>query len=172
MSFFDDLFGSAGGAQSAAGATGAAVPPPAAPAASAEPPFSFAGGLMGPQLSGQQIAASGITSLGQSLMSSPSNDPLRGFGAAVKSNNTLLANGSSRQRLIETLRQMGKSDIEIQMLLASPQGLAALGAGDAGSAATTPTPALGGLGALSGGIGAPAPGTSFDPLLGPNSPRF
>lgn len=86
------------------GATGSDTPIPG--------PYDAAGDVFG--------------ALGKSLMTSPGNDPLRGFGGAIQGvNNAQTASEKTRQ-LIQTLRGKGLTDQQIQAAISNPSLLSGL----------------------------------------------
>ena len=128
MGLFDDIFGGGGDPASAAPTVSAAPANPVQPN-TPNPLSGFLGGLMGPQ---QNTGSPGLTSdvltaLGQSLMFSPSNNPMKGFDTALNKQ-TAVSNGDlQKQRMVSALRAAGKTDAEIQALLSGQQPAGAMG---------------------------------------------
>lgn len=73
------------------------------------------GGLM------QQQGGNIMHALGKSLMSSPRNNPMQGFGGALNSLAQAQQGGDQRKMLFELLKRAGFSDQEAQMYSSNPQ---------------------------------------------------
>jgi hypothetical protein len=116
MSMFDFLSQLMGGGMGAGG-------PQQAPDAGApmQLPSAAPGGLGG--LGGFLGGAGGnaMQALGQSLMTSPRNNPMAGFGKAMEGVNQSNAANGQRQMLIQILKQAGFSDEDAAKYASNPQ---------------------------------------------------
>lgn len=91
------------------------------PGAPMQLPSAAPGGLGGLGGFMQQHGNNMMQALGTSLMSSPSNNPLQGFGSAFSQLSKAQGSGDQRKALFAMLKRAGFSDMDAQMYSANPQ---------------------------------------------------
>lgn len=91
------------------------------PGAPMQLPSAAPGGLGGLGGFMQKGGYDMLQGIGQSLMSSPRNNPLAGFGKAMQGIDSSNAAGSQRQMLVAMLKRAGFSDEDAMKYAASPE---------------------------------------------------
>lgn len=77
------------------------------------------GGLGG--MFNTQIMGSALQAAGQSLMTSPRNNPMAGFGKALEGIQQSGASAAQKQILVQMLKKAGFSDVDAARYAANPQ---------------------------------------------------